>query len=292
MATRHSIQPERRLIVNGDDFGLTEGVSRGILAAHQHGLVTSTTALMNVPGAEAALLEARRTCPSLGLGVHLVLTSGKPLLPVKEGSSLTGGTERFYRVEEFISHLADLDLAEVRAEWLAQIKRFVTITGQAPDHLDSHHHVSCFTPQLFEVTLELANQFGCPLRYPLSGEGTEDVLAGLPETRIKQVTAAVPVLLEQYHTRHPDHFISSFYDEGISSAALQNVLTNLPEGVSEVMCHPAYVDETLLATSSYATQRASELSILTDEAILSRLPEWGIKLASFASVFGKNSYQN
>ncbi len=75
------MSPAIRLIVNADDYGLTAGVSAGIREAHQSGIVTSTTAMMNLPGVVEDLRLALETCPGLGLGAHLVLTAGGPLRP-------------------------------------------------------------------------------------------------------------------------------------------------------------------------------------------------------------------
>ena len=71
--------PESELIINADDFGMTEGVTIGILLAHQQGVLTSTTCMINMPFAEFALKQAQKF-PQLGVGIHLVLTLGKPLI--------------------------------------------------------------------------------------------------------------------------------------------------------------------------------------------------------------------
>ena len=77
----------KRLIVNADDFGWTEGVNRGILEAHRNGIVTSTTVLANGAAFDAAMGLARREL-RLGVGVHLNLSDGAPILPRWEVPSL------------------------------------------------------------------------------------------------------------------------------------------------------------------------------------------------------------
>ena len=84
-----------RLIVNADDYGRTPGVSRGIRQAHLRGIVTSTTAMMNMPAIEEDLQAALEETPELGLGVHLVLTCGAPLSPSGRVSTIAGGMRRF-----------------------------------------------------------------------------------------------------------------------------------------------------------------------------------------------------
>src|SRR3972149_1037605 len=117
------------LIVNADDFNLTEGVSRGILEAHRHGLVTSTTVMVNLP----CLTQSRdlaRDAPGLGLGLHLNLTFGPPALPPGRVPSLVDGDGRFIRDRVRVG--AAGDLSEIRAEWAAQAERFEAIFARRP----------------------------------------------------------------------------------------------------------------------------------------------------------------
>ena len=105
----------RTLIVNADDFGLTRGVSAGILAAHRHGIVTSTTVLVNGDPDRRQLAEARDS--GLGLGLHVNLTLGKPLT---RGRSLVGADGRFVR--DPVRAAAAAEAREIRREVEAQIE--------------------------------------------------------------------------------------------------------------------------------------------------------------------------
>ena len=104
-----------KLIVNADDYGHTSGISSGIREAHLNGIVTSTSAMMNRPFAPQALLDAAQFCPNLGLGVHLVLTSGRPLSDSRSILSLVTPEGFFRREEPFIAALPQLSPAHV---WL------------------------------------------------------------------------------------------------------------------------------------------------------------------------------
>lgn len=86
----------RGLIVNADDFGVTAGVSRGILDAVRHGIVRSTTAMVNLPG-EADLDADAASLRGLGIGLHLNLTWGRPVAPADRVASLVDGDGRFTR---------------------------------------------------------------------------------------------------------------------------------------------------------------------------------------------------
>jgi predicted glycoside hydrolase/deacetylase ChbG (UPF0249 family) len=121
----------KRLIVNGDDFGMTNGVNRGILDAHRRGILTSASMMVDSPAsAEAAELATGN--PSLSVGLHVVLGS-----PPESG--------------------------DAEAEVERQLERFVVLTGQPPTHLDTHHHVHR-DERLLPAFLQVADRNGLPLR--------------------------------------------------------------------------------------------------------------------------------
>lgn len=268
------------LIVNADDYGLTRGVSQGIRHAHLHGIVTSTTAMMNKPGVEADLRQALEDCPHLGLGVHLVLTSGAPVLPVEQVWSLTGGGANFPHLADQAERIAALNTQELQQEWRAQIERFITATGRTPDHLDSHHHFSYFSPLIFRSMLELARGYGCAIRMPLyAWDGIDST--GLPPDRFPQINEFIPALMDEFSIRCPDHFTAGFYAQTATRTGMANILTDLPDGMTEIMCHPGFVDSDLLTGSSYNHQRAVELAVLTDETLGMDLRRQGIQQTTF-----------
>jgi chitin disaccharide deacetylase len=239
----------RKLVVNADDYGHTPGVSQGIREAHLHGIVTSTTAMINIPGVENDLHLVLQECPRLGIGVHLVLTTGMSLLPASEVSTLINREGHFPGEEGLISRITTIDLNQVRAEWEAQVQKFVKITGKNPDHLDSHHHVACFSPEYAQNCLKMNQE-----------------------------------LLNRFKIPHPEHFIKSFYDAGGALQHLFSLLDMLDKGTSEMMCHPGFSDSELLSMSSYATQRQRELSILTDKKVIEFVQRQGIELITFKSI--------
>lgn len=269
------------LIVNADDYGRTPAISSGIRFAHLHGIVTSTTAMMNMPQVNADLLKAMEDCPHLGLGVHLVLTSGSPVLPAAHLHSLLDEDGRFPSAARFLDFLPTLDPDQVRSEWSAQVERFVKITGRNPDHLDSHHHTSYFSPVLFRIMLEISKQLGCGIRPPLSGQGGGLPL-DLPPELASQPMDFIPSLLAEFAPPSPDNFYSSFYDQDATLDSLLNLLADLPDGVSELMCHPGFIDPEIMTVSSYNSQRESERQILTDPILLAFLQDNLIHLKNYS----------
>jgi predicted glycoside hydrolase/deacetylase ChbG (UPF0249 family) len=272
-----------RLIVNADDYGRTASVSAGIRNAHLWGIVTSTTAMMNMTGIEQALEKAQEDCPNLGLGVHLVLTAGKPILPALTVLSLTGGLDHFPSGTGFLNYLHLIDLNQVHSEWDAQIQKFIHLTGKKPDHLDSHHHTSYFTPTLFEVMLGFARELGCAIRPPLA-EGNSDLPMDLPPELGKQAMDFLPPFLKRFKPVCPDNFYSSFYDQSANLNHLISILSNLPMGTSEIMCHPGFVDQELLTGSSYNIQRERELEILKNPEITSYIQNHDIQMINYSQL--------
>lgn len=273
-----------RLIINADDYGRTADISRGIRVAHLRGVVTSTTAMMNMSSAAEDVQIALQEAPALGLGVHLVLTSGRPLLPPEQLPSLVTPEGRFWKIDDFIERASALNPAEAQAEWRAQIEKFIMAAGRKPTHLDSHHHSSYFTPGLFQAMLELAGEYDVPIRLPLA-ESLKTTLDGIPDSLAASMEEAAPRLLAQFRPRSADGFFVTFYDEGATREELIGILDRLPEhGTFEIMCHPGYVNEAFARESVYAWQRHSELDILTDPQIRAEIEKRGIQRIDFAQV--------
>src|SRR6185295_19803684 len=103
----------KRLIINSDDYGRTTDISRGIREAHLRGVVTSTTCMMNIPTTASDVGIALKETPKLGMGVHLVLTMGRPILPREEGSSITDEDGNFFKLDKFMERVSDINSDEV-----------------------------------------------------------------------------------------------------------------------------------------------------------------------------------
>lgn len=272
-----------RLIVNADDYGHTPQVSQGIRDSHRFGIVTSTTAMMNMPGVEEALVASMQECPRLGLGVHLILTTGAPVLPASQAQSLVTEDNTFPGQAALHERLSCIDLDEVEAEWGAQVEKFLSVTGRSPDHLDAHHHIAYVSPGLLRVMLALAQKYACAIRLP-TGQAAEDILSDFPADVASARLEDQFRLVEQYRPRHPDHFLASFYGENAHRAALIDILDNLPSGATEIMCHPGYTSTALGRASDYHAQREDELAILTDHEIIAYVQARNIELINFGDL--------
>src|SRR5262249_49277242 len=139
-----SAVPARRLIVNADDFGLTRGVSRGILEAGRSGIVTSTTVLVNRAADRGQLEEL--SASGLRVGLHFTLTRGAPVSAPRRVPSLLDDAGQLRRDPVAVAERARPD--EARIEIGNQIDAFRSLMGRFPTHLDSHHHVGRHEPLL------------------------------------------------------------------------------------------------------------------------------------------------
>jgi chitin disaccharide deacetylase len=138
---------ERLLIVNADDFGLSEGVNAGIIEAHERGIVTSASLLVRWPAARSAAAYARAH-PELSVGLHIDLDEW---IYGEEGWAL------LYEV------VAANDEHAVASEIRCQAEAFQEMAGRDPTHLDSHQHVHLEEP-VRGLALQFAGELGVSLR--------------------------------------------------------------------------------------------------------------------------------
>jgi len=265
----------KRLIINSDDYGRTPQISRGIRDAHAGGVVTSTTCMMNIPTTAEDIAVALTETPALGMGVHLVLTMGKPISAPRTVSSITDESGKFFKYTPLVEHLPNINLDEVKREWRAQIEAFMKASGRKPTHLDSHHHSSYFSPGLFRGMLELAKEYGCAIRFPFTGDISKE---------LEETNHHVPDLMNEFAPRRPDRFVVDFYDEHATLERLLDIINTLPDGTTEIMCHPGYTDDVFAKESVYNDQRDRELNILTDSSVKKTIEAKGIELITFADI--------
>ena len=248
------------LIVNADDFGRTPGVNAGVLEAHGGGIVTSATVMVLEKAAARGVREASERAPRLSLGLHFCVTGGgPPAAPARALPTLAPGG-RFRRAPEELP--AEIPAAEVRAELEAQIAVFQMLARGDPSHLDSHHHAARH-PSIAPVFAAIAAARGLPARAPDDASRRRLRAAGV---------------------RTPDRFEDGFHGDGVRVERLARILEELPDGVTELMCHPAIVDDALRQGSRYAGARDLEREILCDPAIRELVRARRIRLAGFEAL--------
>jgi len=278
----------RQLIVNADDFGLTGAVSSGILDAHRDGIVTSTTIMAN-GGAFDAAVAMRRLVPRLGVGVHLNLTEGVPVSPAIRIPSLVDGNGRLHlspgRLLRAIA-TRQLNLADVETELRGQIAKVVR-AGVSPTHLDGHKHVHVL-PGVSDIVIRLAQEFSipsvrCPRELPFS---LPTSLGKVKQYAVGGVVFGFATAFQQKLARAglftPAHFFGLSQTGFLHTESMLDILGRLPDGVSELMCHPGYVDADLHRMGTrLLNQRQIEIQALTAPAVRKLVTDRGIQLVSY-----------
>ena len=291
----------KNLIVNADDLGWTEGVNRGIVEAHRKGLVTSTTLLANGRAFESALAAAMNN-PQLGIGVHLNLSDGPPSARADEVRGLLNEAGELEEgPQSLLLRIASRSLAleEVEREWDAQIRK-VRATGIEPTHLDGHKHVQML-PGLFEIALRLAKKHGIPairvaheestLRSVLSSAGERKAAVvfkqGVQARGLKLLAPDAREMAEHAGIATADYFCGIAQTGVLTREGVEKLLGSLPEGTTELMCHPGYADEELRKTGTRLQEsRQTELQILTDGSVRKLVATRGIRLISYGLMGG------
>jgi chitin disaccharide deacetylase len=286
----------RNLIVNADDLGWTAGVNRGIAEAHRKGIVTSASLLAN-GGAFAEAVELARDLSGLGVGVHLNLNDGPPVAPRESVPSLVNEAGEFEGGPDgLLLKIATrgLSMREVEIEWGAQISK-ARDAGIEPTHLDGHKHVHML-PGLFDIALRLAKRYGIgairvsheasSLRAALStGERRAAVVLkqGVQARGLKLLARDARKQAERAGVSTADYFCGIAQTGELTNEGVARLLRSLPEGTTELMCHPGYADDALRKTSTRLQgSRQKEVEILTDKEIRNLVASQGIRLIDYA----------
>ncbi|HWF37206.1 MAG TPA: ChbG/HpnK family deacetylase [Candidatus Acidoferrales bacterium] len=281
----------KRLILNADDFGLTRGVNQGIIRAHQHGILTSTTLMATAPEFEDACALARAN-QSLGVGCHIVLVGGTAVTPPEKISSLADQSGALPK--SLLGFAAKVSRGQIRAndiatEVAAQIQK-IRAAGIEPTHIDTHKHTHAH-PKVMDVIGQVARDCRITrIRRPIEQLGKSWEGGGLS----KQFAAAVAVrtvanefqsLAQKYGLRAPDHFLGLAMTGQLGRTELRRMIENLPEGTVEIMLHPGICDGDLASTRSrLQQQRQLELDGLTDSDVKLTIAKEGIQLITYTGL--------
>jgi chitin disaccharide deacetylase len=277
-----------RLIVNADDFGLTSGVNRAIAELHRAGLLTSAT-LMARAAATSDAIESARTTPTMGVGCHVVLVDGEPVLPPSDLPTLASGNTRHFRptLGSFLTALtmSRIRAREIEAEATAQI-RLLQERGLRLTHIDTHKHTHMF-PAVLRPVLRAARAAGIhAVRNPFEPTWSLRATPGAPllrrtQTRLLRLLEStfLRIVAEEGLTT-TSGAIGVLATGTLDSATIASLLKNLPAGTWELVTHPGYNDADLgRVRTRLRASREIELETLS---ALRQFP--GVELISFAGI--------
>ncbi|HTV58542.1 MAG TPA: ChbG/HpnK family deacetylase [Verrucomicrobiae bacterium] len=283
---------ETLLIVNADDLGMSRGVTDGILLAFKHGILTSASLMANMPAAEYALGRLE-SAPGLGVGCHLNICQGWPLLPRAEVPTLVGPSGCFHPPAEMARRLwrFQVNPHEIEAEFREQI-RWMKFRRLFPTHADSHHHMHLYPAAALPFARALAREHipcartsrcsvfprsasfggpheGGPLRRVLVGS----YRAALQSTVFRRLLS--PDCRIAFVSRDRNNL-------ALLGAQWRLALWNLPSGAFELACHPGMSDpREENQFDAIRAQREQELCWLLNSELRDIIAACGIRLITY-----------
>jgi predicted glycoside hydrolase/deacetylase ChbG (UPF0249 family) len=267
--------------------------------AFHRGIVTSASVLAN-GAAFAGGVKAARSAAGLGVGVHLNLSDGPPVADAEAVMSLLNDEGEFAGGPESLllkRARRGLLLQEVEQEWDAQIQK-VRDAGIQPTHVDGHKHVHML-PGLFDIALRLVKKHGIgAIRVSLEASQLRAALSsgvkqrasvvmrqGVQARGLKLLARDAREEAERAGIATADYFCGIAQTGELTREGLAQLLKILPEGTTELMCHPGYVDEVLKKTATrLQASRQAEMEILTDTRIRNLVASQGIRLIDYGFV--------
>ena len=267
----------KQLIINADDFGLTEGINKGIIRCYQEGILRSTSLLPNSFAFENAVQLAKEN-QGLGIGVHLCLVEERPVLAREEIPSLVGENGCFPKnyIKFLIKFcLKKIKLLDIEKEFDAQIKK-VLCAQIRPTHLDSHQHIHMI-PSIFDIVLKLAKKYDIKsIRLVQSGEFYRYHLF------LCFLTSHNKRKLKESNMSYPDYFLGFDNRGNLNYSILSRWLSNLNFGTTEIMCHPGH-RSTTDSYSHWNYHWEEEMSMLTRPELKKLINNLGVKLINYSS---------
>ena len=261
------------LIVTADDFGASVAVNEAVERAHRNGILTAASLM--VAGVAAADAVARaRAMPLLGVGLHLVLVEGRPVLPPDQIPALIDETGQFrsdmaraaFRI--FVDPAARRQLA---AEVEAQFAAFA-VTGLPLDHVNAHKHFHLH-PTIAATVLRIGKRYGVTaIRAPLErgSRGIEAWWARLLRRRMRRAGMLVP-----------DQVIGLAWTGAFDTERMRVAIRDLPPGLTEIYTHPATADAYPGSAPGYRYR--DELAALLDAEVKNLLDRNEIRHGPFSS---------
>ncbi|HSP05538.1 MAG TPA: ChbG/HpnK family deacetylase, partial [Acidobacteriota bacterium] len=234
--------------------------------------------------------------PGLGVGCHLSLIGGKPVAPRAQVPHLV---DSLGRCPATLSRLASklvrgLRKEEIAREFRAQVQRIVS-AGIQPTHLDTHKHTAVFRP-VMDAMVETAAEFRIPcIRNPFETPELRAIAGPAARAQntlyIKQYLLSLAARARSFRLRRlavlygltmPDHFFGVALTGLLDRESIRTLFSKIPEGATEVMCHPGYFDEDLSATPTrLKAQRERELAVLTDPDLKSLAESLHIRFINY-----------
>ena len=246
-----------KLIINGDDFGITRAANFAMIDCFKHGILTSTSMMTNMPGASHAA-ELMKEYPDLSVGIHLNLTVGKPLIKTHKTLLKEDGIFNKGMLQES-SHVSQ---EEIRQELHAQMEKYIELTGKKPDHINSHHGIELIQGAE-EVVCELSKEYDLPVRRFFT----------LPTGNHPKIDYEIPLMK---FTEYSNDY--SKIEDLTKLYTLEEIKSN---DIYEFALHPGYVDYEIFQISSLNIGRAYDAHVLLSNEAKQWVKDNNIELVTY-----------
>jgi chitin disaccharide deacetylase len=264
-----------KVIFTADDFGLCEEVNEAVERGHRDGVLSAASLMVGAPAAADAIARARRM-PRLGIGLHLTLVQGRPVLPAAVIPALLKADGTFHDnlagagVRWFFGAAARRQLkAEIRAQFEA-----FRATGIKLDHVNAHNHMHLH-PTVLGVILSVAEEFDVhAVRLPY--EAPAALLAPWIALMKKRLTRA--------GVTFNDRVVGLHATGHVTTDAVLRTLAHPEPGVTEFYFHPAVRTTPALENDAPGYDRTGELAALTSPQVAARLKELQLTPACFRDI--------
>jgi hopanoid biosynthesis associated protein HpnK len=273
------------LIVTADDFGASRQVNDAVIAAHHDGILTATSLMVSAPAACDAVERARVT-PSLRVGLHVVLTDGRPTLPPAQIPDLVD-RDGIFRNDMALAGARIFFLPSVReqleAEIEAQFDAFQS-TGLSCDHVNAHKHFHLH-PTIASAILKCAKKYKVrAARVPLEPQNILARIEPRKTSGVAMLTAPFSQMLRARFTRAglrtPDQVFGLAWSGAMTESRVLGLIENLPPGLTEIYCHPATDGTWSGAAPGY--RYADELAALLSPEVVRAARNSAIRRGGFA----------
>ncbi|TCM16051.1 hopanoid biosynthesis associated protein HpnK [Novosphingobium sp. PhB165] len=271
----------KRLVVTADDFGASLEVNEAVERAHRDGILTAASLMVGGAAVNDAVERAKRL-PSLGVGLHVVLVDGRPVLPSDRVPALVDSEGKFRTdmvraaMRIFASPAARRQLA---AEVEAQFDAFAA-TGLPLDHVNAHKHFHLH-PTIAATLVKVGKAHGMrTVRAPVEPRAvlraveSDSVRSGVEGIWAQQVQR----LMRRASLTTPDQVFGLAWSGAMTTSRIQGLLKHLPDGLSEIYAHPATGP---YAGSAPGYRYAEELAALTDSLAKQAVARNAIVLGRF-----------
>ncbi|AMC93474.1 hypothetical protein AOC36_05615 [Erysipelothrix larvae] len=238
---------QKKMIINSDDFGLTEGINEAILSSFQNNSISSCSLMVNVDKTQHAVSLMNQ----FGLnevGVHINVTLGTPISPIEKIPSLVDENGIFHSSKWWLNHTVNEH--ELITEFVAQIEQFKHLTKMDPVHINYHHMIDFYGiyPMLYEKILSYNKPMRC-----------ECFKQNYPFKPVKSLKNYLEI----------DHY---------------DFLSMLTDDIIELPCHIGYVDEALEALTSLTDQRVVDYEVVNSSAFKEAYHQAGYDLGKWDDV--------